>query len=73
MKEAISIPLQTMALAIFDGILVHMLNQISPTHWQRIRREICTSLNKQKMERSLSIIETTYGDYDVAFLQVWCI
>merc|ERR1719181_1569023 len=27
-EEAISIPLQTMALAIFDSILVHMLNQI---------------------------------------------
>ena len=31
--------------------------------------EICTSLNKQKVEHSLSIIEKTYGDYDIAFLQ----
>ena len=36
-EEAISIPLQTLCLAIFDSILVHMLNEVSPTHWQRIR------------------------------------
>ena len=36
-EEAISIPLQTLCLAIFDSILVHMLNHVSPNHWQRIR------------------------------------
>jgi hypothetical protein len=36
-EEAVSIPLQTLCLAIFDSILVHMLNQVSPKHWQRIR------------------------------------
>ena len=68
-EEKISIPLQTMALAIFDGILVHMLNQLSPSHWQRIRTDICSNLNKKKSEHSLTILENTYGDYDVAFLQ----
>ena len=68
-EEKISIPLQTMALAIFDGILVHMLNQLSPAHWQRIRTDICSNLNKKKSEHSLTILENTYGDYDVAFLQ----
>ena len=68
-EEKISIPLQTMALAIFDGILVHMLNELSPAHWQRIRTDICNNLNKKKTEHSLTILENTYGDYDVAFLQ----
>lgn len=68
-EEKISIPLQTLCLAIFDSILVDMLNQLSPTHWQRIRTDICEHLNKKKTENSLSILEDTYMDHDVAFLQ----
>ena len=68
-EEAASIPLQTICLAIFDSILIHMLNQVSPLHWQRVRREVCNGLNREKLDHSLSILETTYGDYDVAFLQ----
>ena len=68
-EAKISVPLQTLCLAIFDSILVNMLNQLSPSHWQRIRTDICEHMNKKKTENSLSILENTYIDHDVAFLQ----
>eukprot|EP00602_Paraphysomonas_sp_CaronLab_P005140 CAMPEP_0185035902 /NCGR_PEP_ID=MMETSP1103-20130426/28024_1 /TAXON_ID=36769 /ORGANISM="Paraphysomonas bandaiensis, Strain Caron Lab Isolate" /LENGTH=494 /DNA_ID=CAMNT_0027573185 /DNA_START=216 /DNA_END=1700 /DNA_ORIENTATION=- len=67
-EAKISIPLQTMSLAIFDAILVHMLNSVSPG-WHNIRDEICTKLNRQKNSRSIEILSTTYRDYDIQFLQ----
>lgn len=67
-EAAVSIPLQTMSLAIFDAILVHMLNTVSPG-WHNIRDTICTKLNRQKNTRSLEILTTTYNDYDIQFLQ----
>lgn len=40
-EEAISIPLQAMAMAVFDAILVHMLNQVSTDGtWQNIKNNI---------------------------------
>ena len=32
-----SIPLQVMALAIFDGVLLHILNMLAPATWQPIK------------------------------------
>lgn len=37
-EETMSLPLQTLAGAIFDGILVHMLNTLAPQSWQ-VREE----------------------------------
>lgn len=67
-EAAVSIPLQTMSLAIFDAIQVHMLNTVSPG-WHNIRDKICTKLNRQKNARSIEILTTTYKDYDIQFLQ----
>ena len=67
-EAAVSIPLQTMSLAIFDAILVHMLNSINPG-WVNIRETICTKLNRQKNARSIEILTRTYKDYDIHFLQ----
>eukprot|EP00966_Prymnesium_polylepis_P180992 4192188-Prymnesium_polylepis.1 len=40
-EEAISIPLQALCIGVFDAILVHMLNTLSPTGgWQRLKQEI---------------------------------
>uniref|UniRef100_A0A7S2S644 Endonuclease/exonuclease/phosphatase domain-containing protein n=1 Tax=Rhizochromulina marina TaxID=1034831 RepID=A0A7S2S644_9STRA len=68
-EEAISIPLQTVAGAIFDGILVHMLNQLAPRNWQSLRKEMCDKLNRKKNDRSVDILQTTYKDVDIQFLQ----
>jgi hypothetical protein len=69
-EEAISIPLQAMAGAIFDAILVHMMNVLAPSNWQYLREEMCEKLNRKKNDRTLEILETTYGTADVQFLQV---
>jgi hypothetical protein len=68
-EEKISIPLQTMAGAIFDAILVHIVNTVSPAKWQGLRTEMCEALNLKKTEHTLGIIATTYADSDIVFLQ----
>jgi hypothetical protein len=68
-EEAISVPLQTLCLAIFDSILVHMMNQIAPKTWQPLRNDMCAKLNTKKNARTVEILETSYSDSDVIFLQ----
>lgn len=69
-EEAISIPLQVVAHAIFDSILVHMLNTVSgPSVWQPMKREIVEALNKQKVPKTLDILTEQYIASDVICLQ----
>lgn len=68
-EEAISIPLQTMSIAIFDAILVNMLNSLS-NNWQSLRNDMCNKLNRHKIDRSIEILSSTYWNADVVFLQV---
>jgi hypothetical protein len=69
-EERLSIPLQTLAQAIFDGVLVHIVNSVSPGgKWQSLKREMCTALNTKKDERTLGILAKTYSDATVVFLQ----
>ena len=68
-EEAISIPLQAMAGAVFDAILVHMMNVLAPNAWQELREGMCEKLNRKKMDRTIEILETNYADADVHFLQ----
>ena len=76
-EEKISLPLQTLCGAIFDAILVHMMNQLSPVAgpnaskggWEGIRTNMCDRLNRHKTTRILEILETTYKEQDVLFLQ----
>eukprot|EP01041_Mallomonas_annulata_P002661 gene2661-5221_t len=68
-EERISIPLQTLACAVFDAILVHMMNTVAPKVWQPLREDMCNKLNLRKIDRSIEILETTYVSSDVIFLQ----
>lgn len=68
-EEKISIPLQTMSLAIFDAALTHMMNTVGKPTWQRLRKELCSSLNLKKDEQILSILSSQYGNSDIVFLQ----
>lgn len=68
-EEKISKLLQTLNLAIFDCILVHMMNAIAFNEWQLIRKHICDKLIHKKLNRTLEILETTYQDATVIFLQ----
>jgi hypothetical protein len=67
-EEEISVPLQTLCLAIFDSILVHMLNHAAPK-WQPLRTNLCNKLNLHKADRTIEILEQSYMDQDVMFLQ----
>jgi hypothetical protein len=68
-EEAISIPLQTLCAAIFDAILVYMMNAIDKESWQPIRKDICNKLNLRKHDRTIEILEQSYADADIQFLQ----
>ena len=68
-EEKISIPLQIMCIAIFDSILIDMMNKIDNKIWQPLRDDMCNKLNRKKVDRTMEILEGTYGDADVQFLQ----
>lgn len=68
-EEKISIPLQAMCAAIFDAILVNMMNTIDKKNWQPLREDMCNKLNKRKNERTMQILEVSYASADIQFLQ----
>mmetsp|Transcript_9249 Transcript_9249/g.17683 ORF Transcript_9249/g.17683 Transcript_9249/m.17683 type:complete len:605 (-) Transcript_9249:49-1863(-) len=69
-EEKDSLPLQTMCAAIFDAILVHMMNTVSePDVWQPLKRKIVDSLAKKKVENTLKILWEKYMDADIITLQ----
>eukprot|EP00979_Chaetoceros_neogracilis_P014162 scaffold4475_cov277-Chaetoceros_neogracile.AAC.10 len=69
-EEADSLPLQTMCGAIFDAILVHMMNTVSdPTVWQPLKKTMVESLNKKKVPHTLEILKKVYGNSDIITLQ----
>eukprot|EP00005_Dracoamoeba_jomungandri_P000734 CAMPEP_0174256650 /NCGR_PEP_ID=MMETSP0439-20130205/5864_1 /TAXON_ID=0 /ORGANISM="Stereomyxa ramosa, Strain Chinc5" /LENGTH=502 /DNA_ID=CAMNT_0015339363 /DNA_START=150 /DNA_END=1658 /DNA_ORIENTATION=+ len=68
-EEDISIPLQTVLLAVFDSILVHMIETVAHGKWMDIKAELCEKLNKNKVPRTLEILNNNYADSDVIFLQ----
>ena len=68
-EEIISIPLQILCAAIFDAILVNMMNTIDKEAWQPLREDMCNKLNRKKTERTIEILETAYGSSDILFLQ----
>ena len=68
-EAAVSLPLQTLCLAVFDATLVHVLNTVAPGRWFGLKQTICDALNRTKVAKILQIIESTYSDVDVLFLQ----
>ena len=68
-EESISLPLQTVFCALFDATLIHMMNTVSTNNWEPLRMDICNKLNRHKVDRTIEILERTYGDQDVQFLQ----
>jgi hypothetical protein len=68
-EEKISKPLQVLCASIFDAILIHMMNKLSPKRWQPMRQDICDKLNRNKFIRTAEILETSYSRSDIIFLQ----
>jgi len=67
-EERISLPLQTLCLAIFDAILVHLAYS-TRIDWYRIKIKLLDSLIRNKVPRLVEILSNTYADFDVMFLQ----
>ncbi|CAK9025884.1 Multidrug and toxin extrusion protein 1 (MATE-1) (rMATE-1) (Solute carrier family 47 member 1) [Durusdinium trenchii] len=68
-EEAVSIPLQCLCLAIFDAVLVHMLQVLSPDgHWQDIKSSICEATFRKKNQLTCRILES-YSAASVICLQ----
>ena len=69
-EEGCSRRLQTVCLAVFDAVLVHMLNTLSPDgKWLELKASILAELTKKKEAKQISMLETVYADVDVLFLQ----
>jgi hypothetical protein len=68
-EEAISVPLQALCCAVFDAILVHMLNTVAPGAWQGVKSALCATLSTNKVALTVQILEQQYADADVIFLQ----
>lgn len=67
--ERVSLPLQIVSQAIFDAILVHMLEKTGKDSWQSLRKELCEALNLKKNSKIMDILSETYSDSDVLCLQ----
>ncbi len=50
-EEAISIVLQLLALAVFDSILVGMLQIIAPDTWQPLKHSLCDAFSRNKNQQ----------------------
>jgi hypothetical protein len=70
-EEEDSLPLQTLCGAIFDAILVHMMNTVatSPKAWQNLKSVMVENLNKKKNPHTIQILEKSYADSDIITLQ----
>jgi len=68
-EESASIPLQIVLQGIFDAVLVNLMQSKGRDIWQKLRRDICMSLNSKKNDRIMEILKTTYSNADIVFLQ----
>ena len=70
-EERTSMPMQVLCLALFDAVLVHMMNTLSPSgEWLEIKRRLCDALFVKKQARTLEILSSDrYSSCDVVFLQ----
>jgi len=69
-EEQVSLPLQTLCLAIFDAVMVHIVVSISPDgNWQAIKRSIMEALYEQRDAGILGVLHSVGAGADVICLQ----
>jgi len=73
-EEAISLPLQMLCQAIFDAILVHVMNSCAASaaiNWHALKMKLCSALVVHKQANVIKILaeQPAYFDADVIFLQ----
>jgi len=57
-EEKLTLPLQILCLAIYDAILVHMMNTVStPEVWQPLKESIVGALSTEKDSNALAVLE----------------
>lgn len=67
-----SLRLQTVCLAIFDAILVHMLSELSPDGaWLALKKQLLSELVAKKETKQMGVLVSRHYRYsDVLCLQV---
>lgn len=69
-EEQVSLPLQTLCLAIFDAVMVHIVISLSPDgQWQTIKRSIMEALYERRDAGILSVLDNVGAGADVICLQ----
>lgn len=68
-EEKISVPLQTLYLALFDCVLIHLLDLCAPKTWRSVRKQIVHTCIHQKEKNTLKLLSKRYCDNDVLCLQ----
>ena len=48
-EQAVSVPLQLLCLAIFDAILIYILNTVAPATWEDVRQNLSAALIHSKV------------------------
>lgn len=72
-EEAISIPLQLLVQALFDAVLVHIMNACAgpSVNWHELKLQLCRALVLNKQDSVLRVLAEYpgYSGADVIFLQ----
>ena len=68
-EEAMSRPLQTLCLALFDAVYMHLLSSVAAETWQPLKCTLHKALFENKTQSCVSILQRQYGDADVIFVQ----
>merc|ERR1719443_223458 len=69
-EERLAIPLQTLCQAVFDAIIVHFMNQLSPDgDWETVKSRLCDRLCRRKNHLTIDILATRYAKVEAIALQ----
>lgn len=68
-EEEVSIPLQTLCLALFDRVLLYAVEIVAPGNWTSIKSVLCENLILRKSQRCCDVLSKYYKSMDVMCLQ----
>mmetsp|Transcript_73694 Transcript_73694/g.196065 ORF Transcript_73694/g.196065 Transcript_73694/m.196065 type:complete len:556 (-) Transcript_73694:622-2289(-) len=68
-EEAMSRPLQTLCLALFDAVFTQLLFKLAPDTWQPLKRQLHENLYEKKAACCISLLHDQYLDADIIFVQ----
>ena len=60
-EESICMPLQTLCLALFDAVQLHIVQTVAPESWQRLRNDIADDLSRSKQVIGRSFGGTSFS------------